>query len=148
MRVFPRPALRGGTDAASPPVRNSEPMDEKLLADRVAWSRENARHRYIGALWAADDTIRLAGRDEFGGLEVSLAIPLDELSGVHVDAHGREPVPGQPCLVLTLASSPAIIVWAFGDLALQLPELAAVLEDILAGGSGDGAGSGAVYALA
>ena len=123
-------------------------MDEKALTDRVAWSRESSRHRYIGALWAAVDAIRLAGRDEYVGLEVSLAIPFDELIDVRVDEQGREPSHGQPCLVLTLASSPAIIVWAIGDPAHTLAELAREIGDLLGADAGDSAGTGAILALA
>ena len=116
-------------------------MDERLLTDRVAWSRENARHRYVGSLWVADDAIRLAGRDEFVGLEVSLAIPLGELAHVHVDEQGREPSPGLPCLVLTLASSPAIIVWEARGEWPTLVEVAATLEALLGGSSAGALGS-------
>ena len=102
-------------------------MDEALIVDRIGWCRADAHHRYVGALWAAEDRIRLVGRDSTFGIDVALAIPVSEIEHVGVDLGRPEPSLGEPCIVITLAESAPILVWEVGGGHLPLDGIAARL---------------------
>ena len=102
-------------------------MDEALIVDRIGWCRADAHHRYVGAVWAAQDRIRLVGRDSTLGIDVALAIPASEIEHVGVDLGRPEPSLGEPCIVITLAKSAPILVWDVGGDHLPLDGIAARL---------------------
>ena len=84
-------------------------MTEQRL-DRIAWRRRGRRRQYVGALAAGEAGIRLTGRDTASGLEVSLAIPLEEIEGAHVSRTRAESLGGKRAVVIELADSDPILV--------------------------------------
>jgi hypothetical protein len=82
------------------------------LLETVAWRRRGSRSEFFGALRAADDGIRLTGRDPSSGVDVALLIPADELSDVHVSANER--VPHDPIVVLELDDAEPILLRNLG----------------------------------
>ena len=77
------------------------------LLEKVAWRRRGSRSEFFGALRAADDGIRLTGRDPSSGLDVELSIPAGELAGVHVSRNER--APRDPIVVLELDAEPILL---------------------------------------
>ena len=106
-------------------------MDGTPVADRIVWCRAGARHRYGGALWAADDRIRLIGRDAGYGIEVSLAIPFDEIEQISLEDGRSEPTHGERCLVLRLSESAPLVIWLPGGSLPALELIAACVTDAL-----------------
>ena len=111
-------------------------MEEALVVDRIGWCREGARHRYVGRLWAAGDTIRLSGRDVTFGIEVSLAIPIAEVERVELAPDRPEPAHGEPCIVLELAESAPILAWAVGMPFISLHDVVSRLNALVRAGDG------------
>ena len=104
-------------------------MDGTPVADRIVWCRAGARHRYSGALWAADDRIRLIGRDAGYGIEVSLAIPVDDIKQISLEDGRSEPEHGERCIVLRLVESAPLVIWVPGGSAPELEVIAACIAD-------------------
>lgn len=88
-------------------------MTEQTV-DRIAWRRRGRRGQYVGALAAGDAGIRLTGRDTASGLEISLAIPFEEIAGAHVSRTRAESLGGQRAVVIELADSDPILVREVG----------------------------------
>ena len=100
-------------------------MQGTPLADRIVWCRAGARHRYGGALWVTDDRIRLIGRDAGYSIEVSLAIPFDEIEQISLEDGRSEPTHGERCIVLRLSESAPLVIWLPGDSLHALELIAA-----------------------
>lgn len=88
-------------------------MTEQTV-ERIAWRRRGRRRQYVGALAAGDAGIRLTGREVSSGLEVSLAIPREEIEGAHVSRTRAESLGGQRAVVIELADSDPILVCEVG----------------------------------
>ena len=96
----------------------------KSLAVRVVWRRQGVRRHYVGTLSAAEEAVRLTGRDTQIGVELALSIPLAEINDVRVGNFGDELIAGEPCVVLELAGSEAIFLREIGAGPLHVHVLA------------------------
>ena len=89
-------------------------VDDALISERVAWRRENARHHYVGSLWASPHGIRLVGRDPVTGIEVALSIPRGEIEAVRVSTGWDERLAGERSVILELADTIPILMRELG----------------------------------
>lgn len=89
-------------------------VDDVLISERVAWSRESARHHYVGSLWASPRGIRLGGRDPITGIEVLLSIPREEIEAVRVSTGWDERLAGERSVILELADTIPILLRELG----------------------------------
>jgi hypothetical protein len=86
------------------------------IIEKIVWRRRGVARDYVGSLVAGSDGIRLAGRDPRSRLDVTLAIPLDEVDGVDFE--------DDRWVVLDLADSDPILIRPDGDLPIHAQVLA------------------------
>lgn len=103
---------------------DSVPMEEDtVIAGRVAWRRHDALHHYVGTLHASEGGLRLTGRDQMTGIELSLTIPFTEIEGIRVTGAGDKRLAGDRCVILELASTTPILVREIGPDSLDVRAL-------------------------
>jgi hypothetical protein len=109
-----RSAFRADADGAALGGADHAAMDDTLICQKGAWRRENARHHYTGSISGSRDGLRLAGRDQVTGIQVTLSIPADEIGDVRVSASWEQQLVGERCVVLDLLESTPILLRAIG----------------------------------
>jgi tRNA A37 threonylcarbamoyladenosine synthetase subunit TsaC/SUA5/YrdC len=77
---------------------------------RVTWRRQHASQHYVGYVTVTDASVRLAGRENVTGIEVSLSIPYDAIRKVRLARDGGEEVVGERSVVLELRDDEPIYV--------------------------------------
>ena len=82
---------------------------------RVAWRRQHARRHYVGYVSVTEETVRLAGREQTTGIDVSLSIPHTAIRTVRVGSTATELLVGEPAVVLELRDEEPIYVRPLGD---------------------------------
>ena len=111
---FPADGFRADPDGAAPAGADHAAMDDTLICEKGAWRRENARHHYTGSISGSPDGLRLAGRDQVTGIQVTLSIPADEIGDVRVSQRWEQQLVGERCVVLDLVESTPILLRAIG----------------------------------
>jgi hypothetical protein len=91
-----------------------------LDARRVAWRRQHAQRHYVGYVTVTENGVRLAGREEATGIDVSLSIPHTAIRDVRVGSTSAEKVDGELTVVLELRDDEPIYVRPLGDGPLDL----------------------------
>ncbi len=87
---------------------------------QVAWRRQHAQRHYVGYVTVTEHGVRLAGREEATGIDVSLSIPHTAIREVHVGSTKTETVAGGLTVVLELRDEEPIYVRPLGDGPLDL----------------------------
>ncbi len=82
---------------------------------RVAWRRQHAQRHYVGYVTVTDEAVRLAGREQTTGIDVSLSIPHTAIRDVRVGTKDTEMVDGELTVVLALRDEEPIYVRPLGD---------------------------------
>ena len=95
---------------------------------RVAWRRQHAQRHYVGYVTVTEDTVRLAGREQATGIDVSLSIPHAAIRKVRVAENGSEEVVGERSVVLELCDDEPIYVRPLTPGALDLDGFARKLR--------------------
>jgi len=86
-----------------------------LETRQVAWRRQHAQRHYVGYVTVTEHGVRLAGREQATGIDVSLSIPHTAIRQVHVGSTSAETVAGEPTVVLELCDEEPIYVRPLGD---------------------------------
>ena len=122
-----RPAFVSSTGKAdelrehcSPIARQGRLMLGVRDTRRVAWRRQHARRHYVGYVSVTEETVRLAGREQTTGIDVSLSIPHAAIRTVRVGSSAAELLVGEPAVVLELRDEEPIYVRPLGDGPLDL----------------------------
>jgi hypothetical protein len=82
---------------------------------QVAWRRQHAQRHYVGYVTVTEHGVRLAGREELTGIDVSLSIPHTAIGAVRLGSTKAETVDGEPTVVLELRDEEPICVRPLGD---------------------------------
>jgi hypothetical protein len=98
-----------------------------VLADRLAWSRRNVAHHYVGTLVADESRVTLAGREPATGIEVTLSIPAGEIEAIRVSGCEEERLVGDDTVVIELVDSEPIVLREIGPRKARPRQLAASL---------------------
>jgi hypothetical protein len=109
-----RSSIRAHADGAARAGADDTAMDDTLICQKGAWRRENAKHHYTGSISASPDGLRLAGRDQVTGIQVTLSIPSAEIGGVRLSSSWEEQLVGERCVVLELYESTPILLRPVG----------------------------------
>ncbi len=95
---------------------------------RVAWRRQYAQRHYVGYATVTESAVRLVGREEATGIDVSLSIPHTAIEAVRVGSDGTEMVDGESAVVLELRDEEPIYVRPLGEGPLDLDGFARKLH--------------------
>lgn len=87
---------------------------------RVAWRRQHAQRHYVGYVTVSEANVRLTGREQATGIDVSLSIPHTAIRSVRVGTKESEMVDGELTVVLELRDEEPIYVRPIGNGALDL----------------------------
>jgi hypothetical protein len=81
----------------------------------VAWRRQHAQRNYVGYATVTESSVRLVGREEATGIDVSLSIPHTAIKAVRVGSSATETVDAESAVVLELRDEEPIYVRPLGD---------------------------------
>jgi hypothetical protein len=95
---------------------------------RVAWRRQYAQRHYVGYATVTESSVRLVGREEATGIDVSLSIPHTAIESVRVGNGSTELVDGGQTVVLELRDEEPIYVRPVGEGQLDLDGFARKLR--------------------
>jgi hypothetical protein len=133
---FPAGRFSARADGTAPAGAHDEGMDDMVICQKGAWRRENAKHHYTGTIHGSRDGLRLAGRDQVTGIQVTLSIPAEEIGDVRLSSSWGERLVGEPCVVLDLLESTPILLRAIGghtDPAALARRIAALVQPAAVG---------------
>ena len=87
---------------------------------QVAWRRQHAQRHYVGYVSVTETNVRLAGREEATGIDVSLSIPHTAIREIRVGSKSTEWVDGEQSVILELRDEEPIYIRPLGDNSLDL----------------------------
>ncbi len=95
---------------------------------QVAWRRQYAQRHYVGYATVTESSVRLVGREEATGIDVSLSIPHTAIEGVRVGNGSSELVDGGQTVVLELRDEEPIYIRPLAEGPLDLDGFARKLR--------------------